>query len=74
MECIGECYNTGECKGEVKKVVVSGNGWPAPWHFEYCATARDIDRERGFLVEDDTDEDVTEQDIADTLYEEPLVK
>lgn len=53
MNCIGECSNTGECKGEVKKVVVSGNGWPVPWHFEYCATARDIDRERGFVVEDE---------------------
>ena len=72
MKCIGECSNPGECKGEVRKVVVSGNGWVKPWHFEYCETARDIDRERGFLVEDDTDED--EYTNADALREERILE
>jgi hypothetical protein len=64
IKCEGECANSDECKGEVKKVLVSGNGWIRAWHFAYCETAREVDRERGFLVQDDTDGDeYTNEDV-----------
>ncbi len=52
MKCEGTCSAEGLCAGEVKKVEVSGNGWIAPWVFNYCETAIAVDTAHGFTVED----------------------
>lgn len=53
MECKGECKEFGKCVGEVKKVYVVGWGY-----FNYCETAIETDRLRGFtIIEDENRED-----------------
>lgn len=50
-KCEGDCQNYEEsrCTGEVKTVIVSGFGWK-PSEFNYCKTAIEEDRRRGFEV------------------------
>ena len=50
-KCEGTCLREGECSGEVKEVIVSGNGFSGPLFFSYCDTAIEVDRANGFLVE-----------------------
>jgi len=52
MECQGECKKEGRCFGEIKRVLVSGNGFKEPFEFDYCEEAREEDTRRGFLVEE----------------------
>lgn len=49
--CDGECNKHNECFGSVKPVIVSGNGWKNPFHFNYCEVAIEVDKSRGFTVE-----------------------
>lgn len=49
--CQGECRKEGRCFGEVKSVLVSGNGFKS-FQFDYCQEAREEDERRGFLVEE----------------------
>lgn len=51
LKCDGECYRDGECFGSVNPVIVSGNGWLTPFHFNYCEVAIEVDKSRGFTVE-----------------------
>lgn len=51
MKCEGECSREGTCIGQVKKVLVSGNGFKEPFKFNYCETAVKEDEKRGFVVE-----------------------
>ncbi len=44
--------NEGLCAGEVKKVLVSGNGWIVPWTFNYCENAIAVDESNGFTVKE----------------------
>ncbi len=50
MDCNGECKKQNECAGTVRNVEVSGNGWISPFQFQYCETAIETDRSRGFTV------------------------
>lgn len=50
MKCDGECSKDGTCKGAVKPVKVSGNGFKGPFTFNYCNTAIKEDMRRGFTV------------------------
>lgn len=54
MKCEGECSQSGECRGEVKRYEVSGCGFVRPFTFGYCETAVEEDRQRGFTVEIET--------------------
>jgi hypothetical protein len=49
LKCEGYCE--GQCFGDVKEVLVSGNGINAPFQFNYCQNAREEDIWRGFNVE-----------------------
>ena len=51
MECQGECKREKTCTGSVKKVLVSGLGFKLPFEFQYCETAIQEDKRRGFFVE-----------------------
>ena len=64
MKCEGDCtnYEYEACFGEVKEVLVSGNGFKKPFRFFYCQAAREEDIRRGFLVEDVDENGLTESD------------
>lgn len=51
MKCDGECSKEETCTGTVKKVLVSGLGFKLPFEFNYCETAIQEDKRRGFFVE-----------------------
>ena len=48
-QCDGHCSVEGTCKGDVKRVVVSGGHWAAQ-KFNYCAEAIRRDKASGFTV------------------------
>lgn len=52
LDCEGECSSYGQCDGDVRAVEVSGNGFKAPFYFNYCQAAIKEDQRRGFLVND----------------------
>ena len=54
LKCDGNCLeDDGEHSGEVVPVIVWGKGWSrkSGFHFNYCLTAIEKDRRRGFIVE-----------------------
>jgi hypothetical protein len=67
LKCDGECSKIeGDdgCRGDVKKVHVSGNGFKKPFEFNYCQEAIDEDLNRGFSVDV-----ISEQEIIKALNE-----
>lgn len=52
MKCQGECRQDDTCTGEVKFVSVTGGGFKGSFNFFYCDTAIQIDKDRGFMVEE----------------------
>lgn len=67
MDCVGECKKQNECVGNVRTVAVLGNGFASPFEFQYCETAIETDRSRGFtvLVEG---EDFDEHGLSESDY------
>lgn len=61
MECEGTCKHEDGCVGEVRDVLVSGNGFFTPFSFRYCETAIEADRNNGFTVVD------KDEDSEDTI-------
>jgi hypothetical protein len=50
LKCDGECSRENRCKGDVRSVLVLGNGFTEEFQFNYCETAIQEDREHGFDV------------------------
>ena len=67
MKCDGECNKPEDCKGVVRKVKVTGNGLISPWFFNYCETAIEVDKSRGFIVEE-VDNDYDKNGLAEGDY------
>jgi len=49
--CDGRCQSDGDCKGEVKPVLVWGRGFVEPMKFNYCEVAIDSDKGNDYFVE-----------------------
>lgn len=57
-KCEGQCANSGECLGEVRKVLVVGLAFIKPLSFFYCLRAISVDKIIGFRVYDASDVDL----------------
>jgi hypothetical protein len=67
MECQGVCKNHNECTGEVKTVIVYGEFCPNGLKFDYCQTAREEDKRRGFTVEEVDEHGLTKSDYYNDI-------
>ena len=56
-ECDGGCLINGDCKGKVRRVRVIGPAATDYGCFNYCQTAIDKDRQNGFYVNEDVEDD-----------------